>query len=96
MAYIPGMNEPRETDGADGEGTSAACPASHKKYMESRFCIVRGFLMLLAGSILLFCCKIPMPGFMSQVLAVIGGVVILFGNGYILFGLLIHADSRSK
>lgn len=73
----------------------AAVPANRKKYMESRFCVLCGFLLLLLGSALLLACKAPLPDFATQLLALAGGGAILFGNGYILFGLLIYADSRS-
>lgn len=75
--------------------TPAECtPPSQKKYLESRFCILRGILLLLGGSLLLLTCKMPLPDFFMEILAFLGGVAILFGNGYILFGLLIQADSR--
>lgn len=75
--------------------TQANAHASRKKYLESRACIVHGLLMLLAGSVMLLCCKLQLPGFATRLLALGGGGVILFGNGYILFGLLIYADSRT-
>lgn len=70
--------------------------ASTKRYHESRFYALRGVFLLLAGSAILLACKLPLPGIMREIFTLAGGGAILFGNGYILFGLLVFADSRTE
>lgn len=90
MVYIHGMMPKHD---AEEQSTSGAT-TSHKRYLESRFYALRGVFMLLLGSGLLLACKLPLPGLMMQLCVLLGGGAILLGNGYILFGLLVYADSR--
>lgn len=89
-------NTPRASEGSYPDIPTECTPLSHKKYMESRFCVLRGVLLLVLGSFLLLTCKMPLPGFLMEILAFLGGLAILFANGYILFGLLICSDAREK
>lgn len=51
--------------------------------------------MLLAGSGLLLVCKMTSLELAATLAAYLGGAVLLLGNGYIIFGLLIYAGSRA-
>jgi hypothetical protein len=76
-----------------GQKTS---PEERKKYLDCKCCVLRGFLLLLLGSLFLLACKLPLPELLRQLCVLAGGGSILLGNGYILFGLLIFADSRNS
>ena len=55
----------------------------------------QGLCLLLGGSALLLSCKIIVHPAWQSALLFGGGGAILLGNGYMLYGLLHHADSRS-
>ena len=65
-------------------------------YRESRRHILGGLFLLFVGSALLLACKLPIQEFAMTVLAFAGGGAILLGNGLVIFGLLVFADSRSR
>jgi len=66
--------------------------SDEKKYAESKRFVVRGLLALAVGSLLLLAPKmIAVPEFLSTPVLVAGSVSLLYGNGCIIFGLLIHA-----
>lgn len=96
---MPDLEENKNTGSAalaacgEREALSAAATEA-KRLLGGRRCILRGFLLLLLGSLFLLTCKTPLPGFFTEILAFLGGAIMLLGNGYILFGLLIFADAR--
>ena len=51
--------------------------------------------MLAAGSAVLLCSKFSPPLWVDTLLVFSGGGMLLFGNGQILYGLLVHADNRT-
>ena len=63
-------------------------------YKESRSYILRGILLLMLGSLLLLLRKMPVPELVSELCPLAGGVLVLLGNGLIIFGLLIYAGFR--
>lgn len=63
---------------------------------ESRAYIICGLLMLLAGSGLLLVCKMTAQPLTGTLAAYAGGAVVLFGNGLIIYGLLIYAGSKEE
>ena len=65
---------------------------NHEKY--KRY-VVRGFLCLAGGSALLLVCKLSaIPEFLVTLSSFAGACIILYGNGCIIFGLLISAGDR--
>lgn len=62
---------------------------------ESRAYILRGVICLLLGSALVLVCKLPLPELLCDAAVFAGAVIILWGNGCILFGLLVFAGSRT-
>ena len=66
-----------------------------QRYRESRRLILRGLAMLGLGSLLLLACKMPLSEAVLSLLAFAGGCMLLLGNGYMIFGLLIYADARN-
>lgn len=67
---------------------------SKAPYQESKNYILRGIALLLLGSLCLLLCKMPVPELLSELAAFGGGLLILLGNGLIIYGLLIYAGSR--
>lgn len=65
-------------------------------YRESRLYILRGLVLLLAGSVLLLGGKYPLPEPVYYAAVYAGGVVLLLGNGCIIFGLLVYAGAAPK
>jgi hypothetical protein len=66
-----------------------------KIYKECKCFIVRGLLSLLGGSLLLFVVKLPgLPEFLGTLSSVAGGVILLYGNWCIIYGLLIFAGNQ--
>lgn len=74
----------------------AELPKKSSPLKESRSYVLRGVLMLLAGSALLLVCKLTSHSLSSALAAYAGGSVILLGNGFIIFGLLVYAGSREQ
>lgn len=68
-------------------------PDSRSRYRESRRHCLRGLGLLAAGSALLLC-KMVLPGFAGLAAAVLGGFLLLLGNGLIIYRLLVFSDSR--
>lgn len=66
-----------------------------KRHVESKGHLLKGLLLLLLGSILLLCCKLSLPLWLDSFLVFIGAGILLYGNGQILYGLLVHADDRT-
>ena len=68
-----------------------------QRYEACKRFVVRGLLCLAGGSVLLLVCKLPgVPDFLGTLSAYAGGVIVLFGNGYILYGLLIFAGNQES
>jgi len=66
-----------------------------KAYKECKRFVVRGLLSLLGGSVLLFAVKLPgLPEFWGTLSSVAGGGILLYGNGCIIYGLLIFAGNQ--
>lgn len=68
-------------------------PAPHRQRKSRRY-IWQGLFLLGAGSVLLLCCKLSVSAWLHSALLLCGGGAILLGNGYMLYGLLHHADDR--
>lgn len=66
------------------------------KRKESRSFVLRGILGLILGSALLLVCKSPAPEALGSLCAYVGGVIVLAGNYYIIFGLLISAGGEKS
>lgn len=69
-------------------------PPVSLRQRKSRTYIWQGLALLLAGSVLLLCCKLATSAWMESALLFSGGAALLLGNGYMLYGLLHHADDR--
>ena len=69
-----------------------AVPASK----ESKSYILRGLALLLAGSALLLICKFTSLPLAGTLAAYAGGTILLLGNGYIIYGLLIYAGAKDE
>lgn len=65
-------------------------------YKESRSYILRGLALLVLASLFLLLCKMPVPPLVSDLGILAGIVIMLLGNGLIIFGLLIYAGSRDS
>ncbi len=74
--------------------TGAAITMSNAAYKESRSYILRGLLMLVLASALLLLHKLPTPALLGDIGLCAGIVIMLLGNGLIIFGLLIYAGTR--
>lgn len=68
--------------------------ADSSRQRKSRRYIWQGGMLLTLGSALLLCCKFSVSPWMHSALLFSGGGAILLGNGYMLYGLLYHADDR--
>ncbi|MDL2314472.1 hypothetical protein LJC36_05780 [Desulfovibrio sp. OttesenSCG-928-C14] len=75
---------------------NAPGPLPRSKYLESKSFIIKGFLMLLAGCALLLLHKLPVADFLGKSAIPVGALLILLGNGFIIFGLLIFSDARNR
>jgi len=65
---------------------------SEKKYTACKRYVVRGILALIGGSVLLFMPTFAaMPEFLATPLLFAACFGLLYGNGCIFYGLLIHA-----
>lgn len=73
--------------------TEKAAPTALTPYMESKRFVLRGALLLLAGSLLLLLCLLPLPEPLELASVIAGAATLLLGNGYIIYGLLIFAGS---
>ena len=70
---------------------------SDTRYEDCKRFVVRGLLCLAGGSVLLLAFKIPgLPDFWGTLSAYAGGGIVLFGNGYIIYGLLIFAGNQES
>ena len=68
---------------------------SDKRDKEYKRFAVLGFLCLAGGSALLFAFKLPgLPNYLSVLCSIAGGVIVLFGNGCIFYGMLISAGNQ--
>lgn len=69
-------------------------PTDPARVKRAAYFLLRGFLMLLAGSALILLCKFSLEeGFVADTLVFIAACIILLGNGYIIFGSITLADS---
>ena len=71
------------------DGAASRVPA--EIYARSKFLILLGVLLLVVGSGLLMLCKLPLPELAATLAAFAGGGLILFGNGTMIYGLLVYA-----
>lgn len=62
---------------------------------KSRGHLTKGLLLLVMGSVVLLLCKLPLALWLDTACAFGGGGLLLSANGYILYGLLTHADDRT-
>jgi|GEM_PF-5435902 hypothetical protein len=63
---------------------------SKEEYNKSKRIIMRGLLCLIGGSALLFVVKLPgLPELLGTLSSVAGSCILLYGNGCIIYGLLI-------
>lgn len=67
-----------------------------QKYSECKLCVLKGVLLLVAGSLLLLTRKLDFPEAAGFVAVLVGACMVLLGNGFVLYGLLIFSDSRGK
>lgn len=67
---------------------------NHRQKKSRRY-LLQGVGLLLLGSALLLACKLNPSQWVESVLIFTGGGTILLANGFMLYGLLYHADSRS-
>ena len=65
-----------------------------KAFRESLLYILAGLLLLALGSALLLARKLFVTGLIGDLSVFAGGVAVLFGNGCIIYGLLIFAGNR--
>jgi len=58
---------------------------------------VRGLISLVGGSLLLVAVKLPdLPEFWGTLSSVAGGIILLYGNWCIFYGLLIFAGNKES
>ena len=70
---------------------------SDKAHKEGTCCILRGLFCLAVGSVLLLVCKFSgVPELLGNLSAFVGGCVVLYGNGYIVYGLFIFVDDSGS
>ncbi|MDL2209603.1 hypothetical protein LJC26_02225 [Desulfovibrio sp. OttesenSCG-928-O18] len=65
-------------------------------YRESRKFVLRGLALLFFGCVLLLTGKLPLPEPVYYAAIYAGGIILLFGNGCIIFGLLVYAGDRQE
>ena len=70
---------------------------SNKSYEKCKRYVVRGMLGLVGGSALLLVCKLSdIPEFWVTLSTIAGSCIVLYGNGCIIYGLLISAGDRES
>lgn len=66
-----------------------------QRHIKSRGHLRKGLALLALGSVSLLLCKLPLAPWLDTACAFGGGGLLLYGNGYMLYGLLTHADDRT-
>ena len=67
------------------------------RYEECKRVVVRGLLGLAAGSALLLARKLfAVPEFGADLAVFAGGCIVLYGNGCIIYGLLVFTGADGK